>query len=200
MLVRQWRELVKVALWCAGAAAFEQRHDYVGGARRCATVVVLRLPEWHVQVRDGGGAARDVASVLQSLPPIAHMREVNPPIARIFADQLLTEHLDLIGVHEFIRNRTWPSKLLIDKIDVMMKIEIEIGKTLKLLEKAYDKLMMAQLTNRKKGITFGSCKVSKEIKYADKQPILPWGPRFTKSNQNDTRINLAISIVFLRDE
>ena len=27
------------------------------------------------------------------------------------------------------------------------------------LEKAYDKLMMAQLTNRKKGLTFGSFKV-----------------------------------------
>lgn len=28
------------------------------------------------------------------------------------------------------------------------------------LEKAYDKLMMAQLTNRKKGVTFGSFKVN----------------------------------------
>ena len=27
------------------------------------------------------------------------------------------------------------------------------------LEKAYDKVMMAQLTNRKKGMTFGSFKV-----------------------------------------
>ncbi|TKY61340.1 DNA/RNA polymerase [Spatholobus suberectus] len=61
------------------------------------------------------------------------------------------------------------------------------------LEKAYDKLMMAQLSNRKKGVTFGSFKVSKEIKYADKQPIIPWGPRFTKSSKNDIRINLAIS-------
>ncbi|KAL2345828.1 hypothetical protein Fmac_007113 [Flemingia macrophylla] len=64
------------------------------------------------------------------------------------------------------------------------------------LEKAYDKLMMAQLSNRKKGVTFGSLKVSKEIKYADKQPIVPWGPRFTKSSKNDMRINLAISAVF----
>ncbi|KAL1350476.1 hypothetical protein AAHE18_06G027000 [Arachis hypogaea] len=64
------------------------------------------------------------------------------------------------------------------------------------LEKAYDKLMMAQLTNRKKGVTFGSFKVSKDIKYADKQPIIPWGPRFAKSTTNDTRINLAISAVF----
>ncbi|KAJ8562783.1 hypothetical protein K7X08_031235 [Anisodus acutangulus] len=59
------------------------------------------------------------------------------------------------------------------------------------LEKAYDKIMMSQLTKRKKGVTFGSFKVSKEIRYADKQPIVPWGPRFT-----DMKINLAISAVF----
>ncbi|KAJ6761583.1 hypothetical protein OIU74_024273 [Salix koriyanagi] len=64
------------------------------------------------------------------------------------------------------------------------------------LEKAYDKLMMAQLTNRKKGMTYGSFKVAKDIKYADKQPIVPWGPRFTKSSENDMRINLAISAAF----
>ncbi|KAL0797516.1 hypothetical protein Bca101_052690 [Brassica carinata] len=49
--------------------------------------------------------------------------------------------------------------------------------TAALLEKAYDKLMYSQLMDRKKGVTFGSFKVSKEIKYADKQPIIPWGPR-----------------------
>ncbi|CAJ2631426.1 uncharacterized protein LOC123889638 [Trifolium pratense] len=64
------------------------------------------------------------------------------------------------------------------------------------LEKAYDKLMMAQLSNRKKGVTFGSFKVSKDIKYADKQPIIPWGPRFAKSSENDVRINLAIAAAF----
>ncbi|XP_010043287.2 uncharacterized protein LOC104432531 [Eucalyptus grandis] len=64
------------------------------------------------------------------------------------------------------------------------------------LEKAYDKVMMAQLSNRKKGVTFGSFKVSKDIKYADKQPIVPWGPRFTKSSVQDMRINMAISAVF----
>ncbi|KAF8392184.1 hypothetical protein HHK36_022526 [Tetracentron sinense] len=64
------------------------------------------------------------------------------------------------------------------------------------LEKAYDKVMMAQLTNRKKGVTFGSFKVSKDIKYADKQPIVPWGPRFTKSSVKDMRINMAISALF----
>ncbi|KAF5770472.1 putative protein CHAPERONE-LIKE PROTEIN OF POR1 [Helianthus annuus] len=65
------------------------------------------------------------------------------------------------------------------------------------LEKAYDKLMMAQLSNRKKGVTFGSFQVSKDIKYADKQPIVPWGPRFTKSEVKDIRINLAISAAFI---
>ncbi|KAK2365245.1 Protein CHLOROPLAST J-LIKE DOMAIN 1, chloroplastic [Trifolium repens] len=64
------------------------------------------------------------------------------------------------------------------------------------LEKAYDKLMMAQLSNRKKGVTFGEFKVSKDIKYADKQPIIPWGPRFAKSSENDTRINLGIAAAF----
>ncbi|XP_054820251.1 protein CHLOROPLAST J-LIKE DOMAIN 1, chloroplastic isoform X2 [Prosopis cineraria] len=65
------------------------------------------------------------------------------------------------------------------------------------LEKAYDRVMMAQLTNRKKGVAFGSFKVSKDIKYADKQPIVPWGPRFSKSSKNDMHINLAISAVFV---
>ncbi|XP_044469354.1 uncharacterized protein LOC123198674 [Mangifera indica] len=64
------------------------------------------------------------------------------------------------------------------------------------LEKAYDKLMMEQLTKRKKGVTFGSFKVSKEIKYADKQPIVPWGPRYSKSDDKDMRINLAITAAF----
>ncbi|GMI79571.1 Chloroplast J-like domain 1 [Hibiscus trionum] len=68
--------------------------------------------------------------------------------------------------------------------------------TAALLEKAYDKLMMAQLMNRKKGVTYGSFKVSKDVKYADKQPIVPWGPRFSKSSVQDMRINLAISAVF----
>ncbi|KAJ4972858.1 hypothetical protein NE237_006032 [Protea cynaroides] len=68
--------------------------------------------------------------------------------------------------------------------------------TADLLEKAYDKVMMAQLTNRKKGLTFGSFKVSKDIKYADKQPIVPWVPRFTKSSVQDMRINMAISAIF----
>ncbi|XP_062178298.1 protein CHLOROPLAST J-LIKE DOMAIN 1, chloroplastic [Alnus glutinosa] len=64
------------------------------------------------------------------------------------------------------------------------------------LEKAYDKVMMEQLTKRKKGVTYGTFKVSKDIKYADKQPIVPWGPRFTKSSEKDMRINMAISAVF----
>ncbi|KAH9315318.1 hypothetical protein KI387_023945, partial [Taxus chinensis] len=44
------------------------------------------------------------------------------------------------------------------------------------LERAYDKIMMAQLSNRKQGMTFGSVKVSKDIRYADKQPVIPWAP------------------------
>ncbi|KAI3458732.1 hypothetical protein Pfo_015395 [Paulownia fortunei] len=64
------------------------------------------------------------------------------------------------------------------------------------LEKAYDKIMMSQLKKRKKGETFGSFRVSKDIKYADKQPIVPWGPRFAKSEFKDIRINMAISAVF----
>ncbi|XP_073019808.1 protein CHLOROPLAST J-LIKE DOMAIN 1, chloroplastic-like [Primulina eburnea] len=64
------------------------------------------------------------------------------------------------------------------------------------LEKAYDAIMMSQLTKRKKGETVGPFKVSKDIKYADKQPIVPWGPRFAKSEVKDMRINMAISAVF----
>ncbi|CAA0808230.1 Chloroplast J-like domain 1 [Striga hermonthica] len=64
------------------------------------------------------------------------------------------------------------------------------------VEKAYDKIMMSQLTKRKKGETFGSFQVSKDIKFADKQPIFPWGPRFSKSEVKDIRINMAISAVF----
>lgn len=65
------------------------------------------------------------------------------------------------------------------------------------LEKAYDKIMMSQLTNRKKGLTFGQFQVSKDIKYADKQPIVPWGPRYSKSSVKDMQINLAITAVFI---
>ncbi|KAI8539550.1 hypothetical protein RHMOL_Rhmol09G0191700 [Rhododendron molle] len=64
------------------------------------------------------------------------------------------------------------------------------------LEEAYDKVMMEQLENRKKGVTSGSFVVSKHIKYADKQPMVPWWPRFTKSSIRDMQINLAISAVF----
>ncbi|KAL0317180.1 UNVERIFIED_CONTAM: hypothetical protein Sangu_2132300 [Sesamum angustifolium] len=64
------------------------------------------------------------------------------------------------------------------------------------LERAYDKIMMSQLTKRKKGETFGSFRVSKDIKYADKLPVVPWGPRFAKSEVKDIRINMAISAIF----
>ncbi|KAG2256582.1 hypothetical protein Bca52824_075876 [Brassica carinata] len=38
--------------------------------------------------------------------------------------------------------------------------------------------------------------VSKDIKYADKQPIIPWGPRYSKSSRNEMLINLSIATVF----
>ncbi|XP_078173480.1 chloroplast J-like domain 1 [Carex rostrata] len=64
------------------------------------------------------------------------------------------------------------------------------------LERAYDKIMMHQLQKRKQGLTFGSFKVSKDIKYADKEPIVPWGPRYSRCTLKDMRINMAISAVF----
>ncbi|KAL8159602.1 hypothetical protein V2J09_001139 [Rumex salicifolius] len=83
------------------------------------------------------------------------------------------------------------------------------------LERAYDKIMMAQLMKRKKGEIYGSFQllalssksrdlypsiatafVSKDIKYADKAPLIPWGPRYCKSEIKDVQINLAISAVF----
>uniref|UniRef100_A0A0D6R5J7 J domain-containing protein n=1 Tax=Araucaria cunninghamii TaxID=56994 RepID=A0A0D6R5J7_ARACU len=67
--------------------------------------------------------------------------------------------------------------------------EIAMGQ----LERAYDKIMMAQLSSRKQGITFGSVKVSKDIKYADKQPIIPWAPRYARSEKRDILINVGIS-------
>ncbi|PAN46869.1 hypothetical protein PAHAL_9G221000 [Panicum hallii] len=58
------------------------------------------------------------------------------------------------------------------------------------LERAYDMLMMDQLLNQKKG-------VSKDIRYADYQPIVPWGPRYSRSTVKDLRINMAISAAFI---
>uniref|UniRef100_A0A7N0UEB8 Uncharacterized protein n=1 Tax=Kalanchoe fedtschenkoi TaxID=63787 RepID=A0A7N0UEB8_KALFE len=90
-----------------------------------------------------------------------------------------------------------------DKIKVAYKKKLKEAErnadyaTVDLLEKAYDKIMFAQLSNRKKGVTFGSFQVSKDIKYADKQPIVPWGPRFAKSDVKDSQINMGISAVFM---
>jgi len=67
------------------------------------------------------------------------------------------------------------------------------GAAMEQLERAYDKIMMAQLSNRKRGVTFGSIEVSKDIRYADKQPIVPWGPRYARPGKRDIQINLAIS-------
>ncbi|CAN6282763.1 unnamed protein product [Urochloa humidicola] len=65
------------------------------------------------------------------------------------------------------------------------------------LERAYDMLMMNQLLNRKKGVTYGSIQVSKDIRYADYQPIVPWGPRYSRSTVTDLRINMATSTAFI---
>ncbi|XVF06397.1 hypothetical protein REPUB_Repub06bG0045300 [Reevesia pubescens] len=48
----------------------------------------------------------------------------------------------------------------------------------------------------KRGDEVTAALVSKDVKYADKQPIVSWGPRFIKSSVQDTRINLVISAVF----
>ncbi|KAK3120922.1 hypothetical protein QOZ80_8BG0643510 [Eleusine coracana subsp. coracana] len=65
------------------------------------------------------------------------------------------------------------------------------------LDRAYDTVMMQQLQYRKKGVTYGSVQVSKDIKYADNQPIVPWGPRFSRSTVKDMRINMALSAAFV---
>lgn len=65
------------------------------------------------------------------------------------------------------------------------------------LEKAYDRIMMMQLSNRKQGLAFGGqFAVSKEIKYADKRSWFPWGPKKAVCEQREVLINLAISAVF----
>ncbi|PWZ17512.1 hypothetical protein Zm00014a_031078 [Zea mays] len=65
------------------------------------------------------------------------------------------------------------------------------------LDRAYDTVMMQQLQYRKKGVTYGSVQVSKDIKYADNQPVVPWGPRFSRSTMKDMRINMAVSAAFV---
>jgi len=65
------------------------------------------------------------------------------------------------------------------------------------LDRAYDTVMMQQLQYRKKGVTYGSVQVSKDIKYADNQPVVPWGPRFSRSTVKDMRINMAVSAAFV---
>ncbi|XP_048551663.1 uncharacterized protein LOC125531263 [Triticum urartu] len=65
------------------------------------------------------------------------------------------------------------------------------------LETAYDTIMMEQVQNRKKGVAYGSVQVSKDIKYADNQPIVPWGPRYSRATAKDLQINMAISATFI---
>lgn len=69
--------------------------------------------------------------------------------------------------------------------------------TVERLDKAYDKLMMMQLSNRRKGLASGGqFAVSKEIKYADKRSWIPWGPKRAPVERRDVLINLAISALF----
>nr|CAB3499378.1 unnamed protein product [Digitaria exilis] len=65
------------------------------------------------------------------------------------------------------------------------------------LERAYDMVMMDHLLNRKKGVAYGSIQVSKDIRFADYQPIVPWGPRYSRSTVKDLQINMAISAAFI---
>ncbi|KAG0555119.1 hypothetical protein KC19_12G145900 [Ceratodon purpureus] len=64
------------------------------------------------------------------------------------------------------------------------------------LDKAYDKLMMMQLSNRKQGLATGGFSVPKEIRYADKRSWIPWGPKKAVCERRDVLINLAISALF----
>ncbi|CAI5972810.1 unnamed protein product [Closterium sp. NIES-65] len=63
------------------------------------------------------------------------------------------------------------------------------------IDKAYDAIMMRQLTMRKKGVTYGSLEVSKDIKFADQTNFLPWLPRYEKADNKGILINAAVSAV-----
>ncbi|CAI5458099.1 unnamed protein product [Closterium sp. Yama58-4] len=63
------------------------------------------------------------------------------------------------------------------------------------IDRAYDAIMMRQLTMRKKGVTFGSLEVSKDIKFADQTNFLPWLPRYEKAENKSILINAAVSAV-----
>ncbi|KAJ1295175.1 hypothetical protein BS78_01G203900 [Paspalum vaginatum] len=65
------------------------------------------------------------------------------------------------------------------------------------LDRAYDMVMMDQLLKRKKGEAYELIQVSKDIRYADYQPVIPWGPRYSRSTLKDLRINMAISVAFI---
>uniref|UniRef100_M8BY08 Uncharacterized protein n=1 Tax=Aegilops tauschii TaxID=37682 RepID=M8BY08_AEGTA len=78
----------------------------------------------------------------------------------------------------------------------LLKCVNELGLFRFHLERAYDTVMMEQLQNRKKGVAYGSVQVSKDIKYADNQPIVPWGPRYSRATAKDVQINMAISATF----
>ncbi|RLN41191.1 DnaJ domain containing protein, expressed [Panicum miliaceum] len=60
-----------------------------------------------------------------------------------------------------------------------------------------DREYLLKLLNQKKWVTYGSSQVSKDIRYAGYQPIVPWGPRYSRSTVKDLRINMAISAAFI---
>ncbi|KAM3402201.1 hypothetical protein ACQJBY_006246 [Aegilops geniculata] len=67
---------------------------------------------------------------------------------------------------------------------------------LKNAENSGDAAYLLKLQNRKKGVAYGSVQVTKDIKYADNQPIVPWGPRYSRATAKDVQINMAISATF----
>eukprot|EP00244_Chara_vulgaris_P013039 TRINITY_DN718_c0_g1_i5.p1 TRINITY_DN718_c0_g1~~TRINITY_DN718_c0_g1_i5.p1 ORF type:complete len:196 (-),score=28.91 TRINITY_DN718_c0_g1_i5:48-587(-) len=61
------------------------------------------------------------------------------------------------------------------------------------VERAYDKIMMSQLSKRKMGVSFGSLEVSDDVKYADRQARFPWAPKYAKAKTRDILINGIIA-------
>ncbi|GAQ79197.1 DnaJ domain containing protein [Klebsormidium nitens] len=66
------------------------------------------------------------------------------------------------------------------------------------LEKAYDSIMYGQLNKRASGIAFGNVEVSKDIKYADRQPLTPkWWPKKAPVDRKNTLINAAVAGILI---
>ncbi|CAJ1948757.1 unnamed protein product [Sphenostylis stenocarpa] len=58
------------------------------------------------------GQVYDMLRSAALLSPIAHLRLLSSPVARVFADTLSAENLNLIGVHEFIPNGEAATRLV----------------------------------------------------------------------------------------